>query len=79
MCQMTINPEFAVEEFTREFTIYRKRYAEGIQKQMNDILWTRGLEKKSLDTLNQRLKDFYFAELLPKQESEARENNKQIS
>lgn len=79
MYQMTIYPEFSVDEFTREFTIYRKRYAEGIQKQMNDILWTRRLERKSLDTLNQRLKDFYFAELLSKQEHEAKEDENQIS
>lgn len=58
MYRMTINPEFPIDEFTNEFNIYRKQYAEGIQKQMNDILWTKRLERKSIDLLNQRLKDF---------------------
>jgi len=56
--RMKINPEFSVDEFTKEFIVYRKQYAERIQKQMNDILWTKRLDKKSVDALKESLKNF---------------------
>ena len=58
MHRMTINPEFSLQEFTAEFNTNRKRYSEGVQKQVHDILWTENLERKSRGALQKRLEDF---------------------
>ncbi len=58
MHRMAINPEFPLHDFTAEFSAYRKRFSEGVQKQVHDILWTTRLEQMSRDALQKRLEDF---------------------
>jgi len=48
---------FSVDQFTREFVEYRKRYSENVQLLTNDIARTSGLELKIQSEVNARLKD----------------------
>ena len=38
---MSIDPEFALDEFAGKFTKYRQRYGEGVQRLKNDVLCTK--------------------------------------
>ena len=53
--QMKFDPEFSVDNFKTEFINFRKKYCEGIQRIKNDIFWTKGLENKSQNELNDRI------------------------
>ncbi len=53
--RMTVDPEFPVDNFTKEFIDYRRRYGEGIQRLKNDIFRSNRLEKKAQSELNERL------------------------
>lgn len=55
--RMTVNPNFAIDDSTKEFTEYRRRYGDGIQRLKNDILWTKRVEYKAQNDLNERLKN----------------------
>jgi hypothetical protein len=50
--RMKIDPFFSIEEYTKEFVEYRKRYSEGYQRQKADILYRRRLQDKAQDKLN---------------------------
>jgi hypothetical protein len=53
--QMTVDPEFSVDNFSKNFIDYRRRYGEGVQRLKNDILRTNRLERKSQTDLNERI------------------------
>jgi hypothetical protein len=55
--RMGIDPQFPVEDFTKEFSDYRRRFGECVQRIKNDILRTRRLRVKAQDALNERIAD----------------------
>jgi len=55
MFRMRINREFSVDEFGREFEIYRKRYGEAKQRIPTDKLATEKLATLSQQALNSRI------------------------
>jgi hypothetical protein len=56
--RMKINPNFIIDEFTKEFVEYRKRFSSDIiQLLKNDLLETRWLQVKIQDNLNFQLAD----------------------
>lgn len=57
--RMRIDPDFPVDEFTREFVEYRKRFSNDLQLIKNDILLTMNLANKVQEQLNVRLRGEY--------------------
>jgi len=55
--RMRVDPDFSVEDFTKEFVAYRNRYSDNIQLLKNDLLLTRRLTQKAQSELNNFLKD----------------------
>lgn len=53
--RMSVNPDFAIDEFQKDFIEHRRRYNEGIQTKTNDILWSIKLEEKTQAELNKRV------------------------
>jgi hypothetical protein len=52
---MSVNPDFTIDEFQKDFIEHRRRYNEGIQSKTNDILWSNKLEEKTQAELNKRV------------------------
>ncbi len=55
--RMRVNPDFSVDDFTKEFVTYRTRYSDSIQLLKNDLLLTSRLAKKAQSELNNFLKE----------------------
>ena len=53
--RMRIDPEFPIEDFTRELEEYRRRYGECVQRIKNDIFRTKRLKHKSQDVVDARV------------------------
>jgi hypothetical protein len=53
--EMRINPNFDVNEFSKRFLEFRKRYSDAAQAVKNDIAATRPLAKATQGEVNQRL------------------------
>jgi hypothetical protein len=53
--RMRFDPNFSVEDFTKEFSRYRDRYSSTVQLLKNDLARTRRLERKTQSELNEIL------------------------
>ena len=54
---MEINPDFNIDEFTRELTDFRNRFGELTQNIKDDILRNKKMQTKSQDDLDERIND----------------------
>jgi len=52
---MRFDPDFSVEEFTKEFSAYRDRYSSSMQLLKNDIARTKSLQNKSQTQVDEAL------------------------
>ena len=55
--RMAINPNFELDAFVKEYSLYRKRYGEAMQQLQGDIVRTRRFEEKIQDNLNEQIAD----------------------
>lgn len=53
--RMEINPEFPVDDFTKEYCAFRLEFGELVPRQKNDILLTYRLSVRSQEQLDQKL------------------------
>ena len=55
--RMRINPEYPVNEFTKEYVDYRKRFGDCVQRIKDDVLRTERLKMQAQDEVNDKLAD----------------------
>lgn len=55
--RMELDPEFSVEEFTKDFVQFRQRFGDLLQRRKSDVLLTNRLKDNAQTEVNARLKD----------------------